>query len=83
MILNVSDVSNQITWYKNNSLIHPRPEFKQTYGDGVATLELRDIFPEDAGKFVCVAKNEAGEAKSTCTVRVKGKEISPTSNSND
>lgn len=33
--------------------------------DNVATLIIRDVFPEDAGTFTCVAKNAAGFASST------------------
>lgn len=33
--------------------------------DNVATLIIREVFPEDAGTFTCVAKNAAGFASST------------------
>lgn len=33
--------------------------------DNVATLIIKEVFPEDAGTFTCVAKNSAGFASST------------------
>lgn len=33
--------------------------------DNVASLVIREVFPEDAGTFTCVAKNAAGFASST------------------
>ena len=38
------------------------PIFVQMFydDDNVATLIIKEVFPEDAGTFTCVAKNEAG-----------------------
>lgn len=38
--------------------------------DNVATLVIREVFPEDAGTFTCVAKNAAGFASSTTELTV-------------
>lgn len=38
--------------------------------DNVATLIIREVFPEDAGTFTCVAKNAAGFASSTTELYV-------------
>jgi len=40
--------------------------------DNVATLIIREVFPEDAGTFTCVAKNTAGFASSTAELTVEG-----------
>lgn len=45
---------------------------KQSYNKDIATLEIRDVFPEDSGKFSCMAKNGTGEARTECKVYVKG-----------
>lgn len=44
--------------------------------DNVATLIIKEVFPEDAGTFTCVAKNTAGFASSTTelTVEIPGSE---------
>lgn len=39
--------------------------------DNVATLIIREVFPEDAGTFTCVAKNVAGFASSTTELTVE------------
>ena len=38
--------------------------------DNVATLIIKEVFPEDAGTFTCVAKNTAGFASSTTELTV-------------
>lgn len=38
--------------------------------DNVATLVIREVFPEDAGTFTCVAKNAAGFASNTTELTV-------------
>lgn len=39
--------------------------------DNVATLIIKEVFPEDAGTFTCVAKNTAGFASSTTELTVE------------
>lgn len=39
--------------------------------DDVATLVIRDVFPEDAGTFTCVAKNAVGFASSSTELIVE------------
>lgn len=39
--------------------------------DNVSTLIIREVFPEDAGTFTCVAKNAAGFASSTTELVVE------------
>jgi len=39
--------------------------------DNVATLIIREVFPEDAGKFTCVAKNAAGFTSTTTELIVE------------
>lgn len=39
--------------------------------DNVATLIIKEVFPEDAGTFTCVAKNTAGFASSTTELNVE------------
>ena len=56
----------QITWFRQTQIILPSQDFQMYYDDdNVATLIIRDVFPEDAGTFTCVAKNTAGFASST------------------
>lgn len=62
----------QITWFRQTQIILPSEEFQMYYDDDdVATLIIRDVFPEDAGTFTCVAKNAAGFASSTTELTVE------------
>jgi hypothetical protein len=51
------------------------------YDDKKATLVVNEAFPKDAGVYVVLAKNIAGEATSSCNVSVKGRLPTETSDS--
>ncbi|VVC94321.1 unnamed protein product, partial [Leptidea sinapis] len=62
----------QITWFRQTAIIKPSKDFQIYYDDdNVATLVIREVFPEDAGTFTCVAKNAAGFASSTTELIVE------------
>lgn len=61
-----------ITWYRNDKLIKASRDFKPSFDGYVATLEITEVFPEDAGVYVCKAHNVHGEASSSATVSVIG-----------
>lgn len=62
----------QITWFRQTAIIKPSQDFQMYYDeDNVATLIIREVFPEDAGTFTCVAKNAAGFASSTTELIVE------------
>ena len=55
----------QITWFRQTAIIKPSPDFQIYYDDNnMATLVIKEVFPEDAGTFTCVAKNIAAERRS-------------------
>lgn len=43
----------EITWARENIPIKSSPEFQITYSNGVCTLTIPNVFPEDTGRFVC------------------------------
>jgi len=43
------------------------------YKNGVATLAINEVFPEDEGQYVCEATNSMGTAKTLCKLTVKRK----------
>uniref|UniRef100_A0A8D8SBW9 Titin n=1 Tax=Cacopsylla melanoneura TaxID=428564 RepID=A0A8D8SBW9_9HEMI len=60
-----------ITWFRQTAVIKPSEEFQIFYdSDNVATLIIREVFPEDAGTFTCVAKNSAGFASTSTQLTV-------------
>ncbi|XP_011496107.1 PREDICTED: titin-like [Ceratosolen solmsi marchali] len=62
----------QITWFRQTAIIKPSPDFQMFYDDdNVATLIIKEVFPEDAGTFTCVAKNTVGFASSTTELIVE------------
>lgn len=62
----------QITWFRQTAIIKPSPDFQMYYDDdNVATLIIREVFPEDSGTFTCVAKNSVGFASSTTELTVE------------
>lgn len=62
----------QITWFRQTAVIKSSTDFQMYYDeDNIATLIIREVFPEDAGTFTCVAKNAAGFASSTAELVVE------------
>lgn len=62
----------QIAWFRETAIIKPSQDFQMFYDDdNVATLIIREVFPEDAGRFTCVAKNAAGFTSSTTELIVE------------
>ena len=65
--------SPQITWFRQTAIIKPSQDFQISYydGDNKATLVIKEVFPEDAGTFTCVAKNCVGFASSSAELIVE------------
>lgn len=62
----------QIAWFRQTAIIKQSQDFQMFYDeDNVATLIIREVFPEDGGMFTCVAKNAAGFASSTTELIVE------------
>lgn len=62
----------QITWFRQTAIIKSSTDFHMYYDeDNIATLIIKEVFPEDAGTFTCVAKNAAGFASSTAELIVE------------
>ena len=62
----------QITWFRQTAIIKPSQDFQIYYADdNKATLVIKEVFPEDAGTFTCVAKNCVGYASSSAELVVQ------------
>ena len=67
--------SPTIEWYHNNHRIQPSTDF-QIYIDierCYSSMVVIEVFPEDAGEYTCRATNPVGEAMTSCTLTVLGK----------
>merc|ERR1719266_3250232 len=62
----------QITWFRQTAIIKPSHDFQIYYDDSnMATLVIKEVFPEDAGTFTCVVKNCVGFASSSAELIVE------------
>ena len=58
--------------FRQTAIIKPSQDFQIFYyEDNKATLVIKEVFPEDAGTFTCVAKNCVGFASSSAELIVK------------
>lgn len=61
-----------VMWYKGNKILRNCADFLQKFDGCRATMLITEVFPDDEGRYSCLVKNEAGEAKTTCYLTVKG-----------
>ncbi|KAL5016448.1 hypothetical protein ScPMuIL_006037, partial [Solemya velum] len=61
----------EIVWYKDGVKSRNSADFKQTYNGSLARLEICELILSDSGEYVCVGRNEIGEAKTACRISVK------------
>ncbi|KAJ8954877.1 hypothetical protein NQ318_016813, partial [Aromia moschata] len=70
-----------LIWSHNGKPVKETRELKLQCEDNKATLIIYEAFPKDAGTYLVSAKNIAGEATSSCSVSVKGRLPTETSDS--
>ncbi|KAJ8319889.1 hypothetical protein KUTeg_001476 [Tegillarca granosa] len=61
----------EITWSVNGKEIKPSKFFRMTYEDSLARLTISGAYPEDDGKYTCVASNSLGRVQSSCVLHVQ------------
>ncbi|XP_051161896.1 titin homolog isoform X2 [Leptopilina boulardi] len=59
-----------VHWTKNGEKLRPGSRERIKLENGLATLEINSVLPEDSGCYVCVAKNSHGQSSSEACVRV-------------
>lgn len=64
-----------IMWYKNQKVLRAGVEYKQTHEGDRVRLAIRELFPDDAGVYECMARNDVGKTSTSCKVSVKGKAL--------
>lgn len=61
-----------VVWLHNGKEIPNSEDFAYENDNGTYRLLIAEIFPEDTGLYTCEASNAAGDATSSCTVKVIG-----------
>ncbi len=59
-----------VCWFKNGRLLPDNNEFAQKFDGKEAVLDILEVFPEDAGNYVCEAENDDGITKTSCVVKI-------------
>lgn len=62
-----------IKWYREDVEIVSSPDFELSRSDKMYRLQIIETFPEDAGKFSCVATNAQGTAVTEAYLYVQRK----------
>lgn len=63
----------KVVWVRNDKVLPDGQDFRyQDDGSGTHSLVVRDVFPEDAGIYICEAYNAHGEAHCYCRLKVHG-----------
>ena len=60
----------EVHWLFGGEELQSHGDFKITYQFGITRLEIVEVFPEDCGDYICLARNEYGHAKTECFVNV-------------
>ncbi|KAK7065506.1 Unc-22p [Halocaridina rubra] len=64
------DPEPQVTWYKNGEALSSSDIIDLKYRQGLASLTINEVFPEDEGKYLCKATNSLGTAETTCHLKI-------------
>ena len=60
----------EVHWLFAGEEIQSHGDFKISYQFGIARLEILEVFPEDCGDYLCLARNDFGHVKTECFVNV-------------
>uniref|UniRef100_A0A8R1HM90 Ig-like domain-containing protein n=1 Tax=Caenorhabditis japonica TaxID=281687 RepID=A0A8R1HM90_CAEJA len=71
----VDDPTLTISWFLNGQPYSASSRVKMINDFGWVIMDIAQTEPRDSGEWKCVAKNAAGEAVSTATLGVQGKEV--------
>lgn len=67
------DPEPQVTWFKDNKPLSSSDIMDLKYKNGIATLFINEVFPEDVGDYVCKALNTMGSTETKCALKIKRK----------
>jgi len=64
------DPDPQVSWLKDGKPISSSEIMEVKYKNGVASVTINEVFPEDAGKFTCKATNTKGSVETSSKVTI-------------
>lgn len=63
----------EVRWFRNGMPLHPSSRVKaKVSDDGLATLTIDDLGPEDAGEITCQVVNNLGKESCSAPLTVDG-----------
>lgn len=74
------DPDPQVTWSKDGKPITSSEIMEVKYKNGVASVTIGEVFPEDAGKYTCKATNTKGSVETSSKVTVIPMDKKPATN---
>lgn len=66
----------RVTWYKQDTKVTDGGNYRTSFVDSVAVLELLSASFDDDGVYTCEAQNDAGSVSCSTTLTVKGQPLS-------
>jgi len=64
------DPDPQVSWLKDGKPIASNEIMEVKYKNGVASVTINEVFPEDGGKFTCKATNTKGSVETSSKVTI-------------
>ncbi|KAK0090259.1 hypothetical protein PV325_001954 [Microctonus aethiopoides] len=69
----VGDATMRVDWFVNGNPVTTGHRFRPSYEFDYVALDILGVYPEDSGVYTCQARNQLGEAVTSCSVRVHAK----------
>jgi len=63
----------QVTWTKDGKVIASSDILEVKYKNGVASVIIEEVYPEDAGRYACKASNPKGSVETSSRVKIMPK----------
>lgn len=69
----IGDPTMKVDWFVNGVPVKTGHRFRPAYDFDYVALDLLSVYPVDSGVYTCQARNQLGEAVTSCSVRVIAK----------
>ncbi|CAG0890532.1 unnamed protein product [Cyprideis torosa] len=73
-LIPVSDPTMKVSWYHNGKPVKSGSRFTERHNFGFVALDIHSAITEDTGTYTCKAINALGEAVTSCSLQVQGKQ---------